>query len=310
MDHISYNKIEENASKWSNNYKKIKKWCVCEKVHGSNFSFIWNKQNEELKYASRTFFIKDNDNFFNYKSILEVTNPKIYKIVELLLNKNKDINQVIVFGELFGGIYPKQNNNNMFDSNYLPVQKGVYYSPNIHFIAFDINIIVNNDKPKYLDFLESMEYFKQVDLLYTEPLAIFDNYEKASQYKLGFNSTIPKKLGLYELKVNKAEGVVIRSLGDENNRYIVKNKIPEFAESEYYDNTINTNDKKLIGLKMITDNRLNNAISKIGLLDEYRYQIYEMVCQDIINELDIKDNSEKKQLRIYLMKEIENKFNI
>ena len=48
---------------------------------------------------------------------------------------------------------------------------------------------------------------------------------------------------------------------------------------------------------MITFNRFNNAISKIGLLEDYRYEIYDLMCHDILSELEISDSDEKKKFK-------------
>ena len=61
----SYDKIEESSSKWSSEYKKIKKWGVIEKIHGSNFSFLYDTQ---MRYAKRTGFIEPSEHFFNYQT--------------------------------------------------------------------------------------------------------------------------------------------------------------------------------------------------------------------------------------------------
>ena len=313
MNHLSYNKIESDSNNWDNNYKKVKKWIVTEKVHGSNFSFVWD--NGIMSYSKRTGFIGIDENFFNYSSILESTEPKIYQIINLILKDFSKINKIIIFGELFGGIYPKsteltKSKPELFDSNYIPVQKGIYYSPSIHFIAFDIYVSSEN-KSYYFDFGDSIKYFLAVGLMFTEPIQIFDSYEKASGFELGFDSTIPKKLGLNEMKkgTNKAEGIVIRSIGNIDLRYIVKKKIPEFSEYEYSNNILNFQDKKILGLGMITLNRFNNAISKIGLLEDYRYEIYDLMCNDILSELEISDSDEKKKLKLFFMDIIKKKFN-
>lgn len=310
LTHKPYNKIEETSTKWSNDYKKVKEWAVTEKVHGSNFSFVYNVNENEMKYAKRNGLIANDEHFFNYQSILPDTNPKIMHIVHEILeennNKNQDINQnknikkIIVFGELFGGVYPNMK------TKFKQIQAGIYYSPNIHFIAFDIYIEYDNSNiSNYLDFATSIQYLKNAKLLYVEPLAIFSSYEKACFYKLGFNTTIPAKLGLPELPVNKAEGIVIRSMTD---RFIIKKKILEFSETIYSDNSVKTGDKKSIGMAMLTENRLNNAISKVGELDNYRYQIYELLVQDILYELDVKDGAEKKILKTFFMEQVKKKF--
>ena len=316
MNHISYNKIDSNSNNWNKNYKKVKKWAVTEKIHGSNFSFIW--EDGVMSYAKRSGIIKPEENFFNYSSILESVESKIYQIVNMILKDLSNIDKIVIFGELFGGIYPKsteltKSKPELFDSNYIPVQKGIYYSPSIHFIAFDIYVGSKLDNIEYyLDFEDSIKYFVSVELLYTEPIKIFNSYEKAAEFEIGFDTMIPAKLGLEQMKKcsNKAEGIVIRSMGT-NLRFIVKKKILEFSEfdNDYSKNILNINDKKTLGLSMITSNRLNNAESKIGLLEEYRYEIYNLMCLDILHELEITDLDEIKKLRIFFMEEIKKKFN-
>ena len=59
---------------------------------------------------------------------------KVFLIVDKIKNEYTDAMIIIIYGELFGGIYPDIN------TGFKPVQKGIYYSPSIHFIAFDIYI--------------------------------------------------------------------------------------------------------------------------------------------------------------------------
>jgi Rnl2 family RNA ligase len=296
----SYDKIEESSLKWSSDYKKIKQWGVIEKIHGSNFSFVYDHTTSQIKYAKRTGFIEPSDHFFNYQLILPETVNKIQLIINDILLTHHSINTIIIYGELFGGIYPNIVN------SVIPVQKGIYYSPNIHFIAFDIKIIYNNQTDSYLDFSKSIELFKKVNLMYTEPLEIFSSYEKTNDYNIEFNTIIPAKFGLPIIIPNKAEGIIIRSM---IGRYIVKKKIPEFSETKYSDNTLNNNDKFGIGLLMITENRLNNTISKIGSFEDNQYLIYNLMVHDILDELNIKDKLEKNKLKICFMNKIKELFN-
>lgn len=294
-----YSKIEENMLDWSKDYKKVKLWYVTEKIHGSNFSFVNEVQTNTIKYAKRNGIIEQDEIFFNYKSILPETEPKIKNIVENIKKDFENTKNIIIYGELFGGIYPNMS------SEYTPVQKGVFYSSNIHFIAFDIYIDFIDGRSHYLSFEKSIDYFARAKIMYVEPLSTFSSYEKASHYELGFNSTIPIKFGLPELEMNKAEGIVIRGDFEKTNqRYIVKKKIPEFHETKYSDNKINVKDKKQIGLNMITANRLDNAISKIGILEDYRYQIYDLLVKDIFHELKITKTDEKKNLKKFFMEKI------
>ena len=56
-------------------------------------------------YAKRKEILEKNDEFFNYKSILEEIQPKIKKIFEEIKEKK---NSISIYGELFGGEYPHE----------------------------------------------------------------------------------------------------------------------------------------------------------------------------------------------------------
>ena len=294
MEFVVYDKINNTTKKWSDKISKVKKWAVTEKVHGANFSFVYS--NGEIKYAKRTGIIKPDENFYNYQVILPENLPKIKVIIEQVKKLCPNYKTIIIYGELFGGLYPD------IQSKYKPIQKGVYYSPDLHFYAFDI-YVVEKIARYYLDFEESLEIFESSGILYAEPLAIFNNLNSAIEYPIGFNSLIPKKLGLPDLKINKAEGIVVKSMTD---RYTVKIKIPEFAEIAYTDNTVSTSDIYKIAQAHITDNRYDNVVSKVG--EEDKSLIYTMFVEDILSELTIDDNKEKTNVKKWLFKQIKGKY--
>ena len=294
MEFVVYDKINNTTKKWSRETTKVKKWAVTEKVHGANFSFVHS--NNEIQYAKRTGLIKPDENFYNYQVILSENLPKINIIIEQVKKLRPDHKTIIIYGELFGGFYPE------IQSKYKPVQKGIYYSPEIHFYAFDI-YVVEEKLRYYLDFEKTLDIFKSSGILYAEPIAIFDDLKSAINYPIGFNTTIPKKFGLPDLKINKAEGIVVKSMTD---RYIVKIKIPEFAEIAYSNNTVSTSEIYKIAEAHITDNRYDNVISKVG--EEDKSLIYTMFVQDILSELTIEDNKEKSNVKKWLFKQIKGKY--
>ncbi len=155
-----YDKIELNNSSWDLKYKKIKKWYVTEKVHGSNLSFIISTTDVvNIVCAKRTGVITGE--FFNYNIVLERIRNKLLLIHSDISNKY-NTNVIVIYGELFGGIYPT------LESKYMPVQSGIYYSNDIHFMAFDIYLPEFN---RYVDYDVSMQYFNMHDLLYAKPIA-------------------------------------------------------------------------------------------------------------------------------------------
>jgi hypothetical protein len=88
---------------------------------------IYYNETSEIKYAKGTGLIKENENFYGHQVILEDNLPKIKNIIEQIKTFEIKFDTIIIYGELFGGLYPNIQSKNK------PIQKGVYYSPNIHF---------------------------------------------------------------------------------------------------------------------------------------------------------------------------------
>jgi hypothetical protein len=114
-----------------------------EKIHGTNFSFLTDGQ--DVQCCRRSDILKQDENFFNWKAILNKYKINISKLFDLVKNKLKiDITQIQLYGELYGGNYPS--------IDYLPghkmVQKGIYYSSTNEFAGFDLKYFVKNQNFK------------------------------------------------------------------------------------------------------------------------------------------------------------------
>ncbi len=290
-NYFGYTKIPLGSAEWANaKISKQTKWIVTEKVHGACFCFVYDVKTKQTKYAKRRQFIADDEVFFGYKEMLPEVLPKINVVQNEVLKMFPNAAKIHVYGELFGGTYPSMT------FKFKPVQSGIYYSPNLHFYAFDISVCINISETMtetYLNFCDSLKIFRHAKILHAEPLEIFNSYEKAIEYPIYFNTKIPAKLGLelLEISVNNAEGIVIRSsIG----RFCVKKKIKEFSESCYNENNYENNDNSLSPLdklknqasQHIAQNRLNNAISKIGSFDKNKDDILEEFVYDILLEIN------------------------
>ena len=321
----SYCKIEESIGFDTSDrsaekaLKQVRQWVVTEKVHGANFSFIYSTASSEIRYAKRNGMLSPEDRFFQYQTILPEVEPKIQALCQHLHNNqhllsksiktklgSSPIETIIIYGELFGGLYPHEQ---VPAHPFTPIQKGIYYSPDIHFMAFDIKL----NQTHFFDYEEARNLFQQFEIFHAEPLAIFPTYSKAVEYPLGFDSTIPRRLGLPPLPTdNKAEGIVVRS---SSRHFLTKVKIPEFHEGHsqaavYANNSMTLTELQSIAMRMIlNENRLNSAISKIGSLDDYRYQIFEEMIEDVYRELRIsKDYPHRKGLRSSLLQQLKIRF--
>lgn len=298
----SYEKMPSNLKKLGlseADFSKMEKlkWVVTEKVHGANFSFVY--EDRTLKFAKRKEYLSWNDDFFGFQLVVNKIEENIIRFFEDV-SSNIEGGKYIVYGELFGGEYPHADV--QVDSNVNAIQTGVYYSPSIKFCAFDIAIQRGNSK-YYLDYETAMTYFKRHNLFYAHPLLI-GKFRDAVNFNTRINSTIPKQLNLPELSENLIEGVVIKPFNQLDgssisSRPIVKLKNKEFdeekrfhqAEKWSYIPSVSSKTEDLAFIldelrNYITTNRLESAISKIGALDmnnAKRLKDVETECvQDIL----------------------------
>lgn len=256
------------------------KWVVTEKVHGANFSFVY--EDGTLKYAKRKDYLSWNDDFFGFQLAVSVLEDRIIRLFEAL---SAEVNgaKYIIYGELFGGKYPHEEVEPVKDVH--AIQTGVYYAPGINFCAFDIAIERESTNAKYyLDYETAMSYFDEYDVFYAKPLLIA-KFSEAMNFNTRINSSVPQQLGLPSLSDNLIEGVVVKPFNQKSDstisaRPIVKFKNPEFDEQKKFhqaqkwtfipDVTSKSEDLGFILEELrnyITENRLQSAISKIGALD-------------------------------------------
>ncbi|UUC45141.1 RNA ligase family protein [Flavobacterium cerinum] len=255
------------------------KWVVTEKVHGANFSFVY--QNGTLKFAKRKDYLKWTDDFFGFQLVVNKLEDNMLRLFEKLSNEIPG-EKYIVYGELFGGQYPHPEVAPIADLH--AIQTGVYYTPAIEFCAFDIAIEKGSDSKYYLDYESAVAYFNQFGIFYAKPLLV-GKFAEAMNFNIRMNSMIPKEFNLPELKDNLIEGVVIKPFNqiDQStllSRPIVKLKNAEFDEEDKFheaekwsfvpDVSSKTEDLSFIVEELrnyVTQNRLDSAISKIGKLD-------------------------------------------
>ena len=256
---------------------------VTEKIHGANFCILTD--GKIIKYAKRKEILAGDEDFFGHRELVKELKTKILSIFESLQKNSSEIKQVSIYGEIFGGEYPHPDVKP--NRSVKAVQTGIYYSPNIEFIVFDIAYLNKNRERKYIDYEELKQICTQVNILYTRALFIIGKYREAFAYNIEFTTTIPASLKLPPLEIaNKAEGIVIKPakflLLDTVKgkiRPVIKKKIAQFAEDNRFhqakkwnyknDNEIN-NDSGSIEqniLSLVTENRLSNVLSKVGRIE-------------------------------------------
>lgn len=278
------------------------KWVVTEKVHGANFSFVY--QNHRLGFAKRKDFLAWSDDFFGFQNVASAMEHRIIELFEQL-SLDLKAERYILYGELFGGSYP--HSEVQPDEQVQAIQTGVYYSPSISFCAFDI-AYESGDVKHYLDYDAAISYFERFGIFYAKPL-FTGRFNEALNFNTRIGSGIPAQLGLPALEANVIEGVVIKPLNhsglkDLKERPILKLKNKEFdeekkfheAEKWSYVPDVRSQSEELSYLieamsQYINRNRLDSVLSKTGALnfeDSTRLaEIKAEFLRDILTDFDL-----------------------
>lgn len=289
------------------------KWVVTEKIHGANFSFIYEHQ--QLLYAKRKDYLKWDDDFFGFQIVAARMEDNVISLFEQL-KQDISADRYIIYGELFGGGYPHPEV--APDQQVQAIQTGVYYSPAIQFCAFDI--AVENDtagSKKYLDYDVSMAYFERFGILYAQVL-FAGKLSEALNFDININSGIPAQLQLPSITPNLIEGVVIKPLShsgltDFETRPIIKIKNPQFDEEKKFHEAIKwsfipdvtSRAEELTFLvdemdRYITKNRLDSALSKTGRMDFSNEKRMQEIKQEFQEDIFTDFNDDNGNILAYL----------
>ena len=322
MEFKSYSSIENSYRDLYVNkirtYFPGETFVVQEKVHGSNFSFYTD--GKEVKVAKRKNFLEGDEikQFFHADTIVEKYKDKILGVFESVKEHvNGAVAEISVHGELCGGNYPhddvKKNN------SVKAIQKGVYYHPDVEFIAFDIKV-----NGSYIGILP----MNTVCVLNGIPFCgvLFEGkLDECLEYSNEFPTTIPNMFDLPSIEGNNCEGVVIRSksalYAPNGERLILKNKNESFNEKHGVGKVKIKKEAKpfpehLVKFReeivsYITENRLRNVISKTGIPEE-KNKVFGTLIKEYNHDIIIdflKENEDLKELEKSEQKLITNKSN-
>lgn len=254
-------------------------WVATEKVHGANFCI--SASAEGLRFGKRKSWLAPEDDFFAWQSIAPLLAEPALRIWKMIRN-TEEVERVNIYGELFGGGYPHPAIAPV--PGLQPVQTGIWYAPGIHFYAFDIATEAGEER-SYMDYRDAITCFEKAGMLFARPLAQ-GSLSDVMAFNIRQDSFVPGWLGLPPLTgKNIMEGIVIKPLQEVeipgrkgSARAILKIKNAEFNEEETFHQAQKWSWKPemmaenvammLEEMKaLLTQNRLNNAISKAGAPD-------------------------------------------
>jgi Rnl2 family RNA ligase len=291
-----------------------KKWVVTEKIHGANFSFVYETATSTIRFARRRDYLDWDESFFGFQIMVAELEENIQGAFDGVASShgaeplvattssdgNNDLVKIIIYGELFGGCYPHPDvacNNTV-----KAVQTGVYYSPNLCFCAFDIAVETASTK-HYLPYEQCVAVFEKHKIFYAKPLLI-GSLTKALNFNTRIDSTIPEALGLPRLSSNLIEGVVVKlysQASQPTSRLMFKSKNKEFDEDDEYrqaeryfdfvpevESPLSIRTASVVSecIRMVTPLRLESAISKVGRLHDHVVAVKDEMRFDVLSSLE------------------------
>ena len=332
MEFKKYNSIENSyRDKFIEKIMQIvppdETWCVTEKIHGANFSFITD--GNEVKCAKRSGIIVENEKFYNWQIVYEKYVDEVKKVFDYLkYYETEDVNlkYIQLYGEIFGEYYPNQEN------KYKPIQKGVFYTNDIEFMAFDLRIVyydyvLEEEINNFIRVENFIKVMKNVNIP-TIPVLFEGTLEECLKSSNEFESVIPEKLGLPKIEGNICEGVIIKPnsvyFTPVGERVILKNKNSKFAERKSVkkpkksnvDMNLNEQENNLAnGLETyLNTNRLESLLSKGEVQLDWKQfgKVCGLLLKDMLEDFK-KDNDEfekldkdrQKVIQNYVMKRVQ-----
>jgi Rnl2 family RNA ligase len=261
-------------------------YVAMEKIHGANFHFVVKNQNDEIniRCAKRTAYFENNEEFYGWTRLRDRYMNDLIRLNDLISTENPTLKCLRVYGELFGGNYPKDFLTdvqiNECDKNSKPVQKGIFYSPRIEFLVFDIMLEFNNGETIILAHDDVLKYMLQMEKMRAVPIIFRGSFTEVLKYctdNVQYKSTIPNFLGYNDEKMetNYAEGYVMKLSSKsvlQGHFAMLKIKHPHFNEMICQKKKKDHDKDRIEDFETfveemecyITQNRLNNVISHYG----------------------------------------------
>jgi Rnl2 family RNA ligase len=205
-------------------------WVAEEKVHGAHLALV--SDGRTARAAGRRGLLDEDrlETFFGVARLWPVLATAAAAAARAAGQ------HVILYGELAGGGYPHPRVPPVKDVG--PVQTGVWYSPDLVWLAFD-GAVGTSSGPRWLSRAELAELVTGVGLECVPLVGQGRRRKLEEELTVDFPTLVPGALGLPELPGNRAEGYVLKparpwDTSELGARPVLKVKHPDFAEDARY----------------------------------------------------------------------------
>ena len=301
-----YPKTPESVDSWGLNEAQMRRanklrWVATEKIHGAHLCV--RVFDDGIDVAKRKAVLEEDDDFFGYRRSIGAQLGRFRRLYDAVRSE-RPCAALLVYGEIFGGHYPHPDVREV--DHVQEIQSGVYYTPSVEFMAFDIAIATAPGQLEFLPFSGALDHLTGAGIAGV-PVCHVGTLDEVLALPVTFPTRVPECFGLPPLADNLAEGLVIRpyeesvhALLENGKATILKRKHPAFAETSYHEaqrwpgRSRAAAERDALGraddltTAMLTENRIDSAISKIGPPDspEARREVEAEVLRDIRDELE------------------------
>jgi len=320
-----YEKMGESSGAVGASGNGTGRYVVTEKVHGANFcviaAFVGGGA-VDVCFAKRTAIlgrVEDAEDFYSCRSsgLLGQLRPLAEALLRHLARPGgpaAGTAAVHIYGELFGGRYPHPDVPVV--GGLQPVQVGIWYAPDLNFMAFDVAVEPENGQRAYIDYAAARKACESCGFLFASPL-FEGTLSECVDFPNQFETTVPSRLGLPHLATsedgmqNLAEGVVVRPCKEprsrcsgagrkESGRGLFKRKIPQFSEKRYQNEDFKKGRAGHCGvapaisdvesaryeiMACVNEQRLAAVMSKIGRVDPRDQLACRRLLEDFIKDV-------------------------
>lgn len=294
-----YPRIAETIDEWDLSEAQTRRagkirWAATEKIHGAHLCVCVYARRIEV--AKRRAVLDPNDAFFDYRRVIGRQLGRFRRLFTELAS-TRDVEAVLVYGELFGGHYPHPEVAPV--EGVQPVQTGVHYAPDVELMAFDLALVGPAGEVELLPLSEALEHLARAEVA-AVPVRHVGTLGEVLALPTTFPTGVPTALGLPTLIDNFAEGLVIRPYDEpgELGRVRYKRKPLAFAETVYHaarpwprrvghePSALERTDELLAA--MLTGNRIDSAVSKVGrpTSSVLRAELEREIERDVWEELE------------------------
>lgn len=212
-------------------------WVALEKMHGAQLVVgVSGGREGRVQVGKRKAWLAEEEPFFGWQLLAGELSAGARAVAAQL-----GAPQLVLYGELIGGAYPSSGAPPAVAAvpGLSAVQTGIWYTPALAWIAFDILVAQHDDDEGELLSHREVEQLAGVAGLRTPPRLGRGTRAELEHLPVRFPSRVPAQLGLPPLPAalcdNFAEGLVLKP--DQrcapSERPVIKRKLPEFDDDRF-----------------------------------------------------------------------------